>query len=424
MPTVSVVLRLLRTYTCDAALSPTSTTASPGGGWPEPVNAATSARTSSVTRSATALPSMMWADIEARHRKKADSSRLESRHDRLRRTVSRACAPCRALAPPSRRYRPFRVDGCVAGWITEARIERLCEFREVFRIGPDAVTFADPARRRRRARTSALARRDRRAGRRGRVDGMARRTLTGVPRHSAALPWFVLERAAARYFGVHTWAAHVNGLVGADGVTHDVARPAQPAQAHRPRDARQSGRRRHCRRRNGGGHRCAESWEEAGIADDLARNARPGGAVDAPARSAGWLALGEHFRARPVAAPRRSCRPTRMAKRLTTAWFRCPKPRGSLRCPTGPTKSPSTPAWSCSTACCDLTRAARRRRCAQRCRRLVALAQIRRRRAPKQRARRGESPSPQACRGSRSRRAASRPGRSHRCSRRETSPPA
>lgn len=31
-----------------------------------------------------------------------------------------------------------------------------------------------------------------------------------------AAPWFVLERAAARYFGIHTYAAHVNGVIRAD----------------------------------------------------------------------------------------------------------------------------------------------------------------------------------------------------------------
>jgi 8-oxo-dGTP pyrophosphatase MutT (NUDIX family) len=31
-----------------------------------------------------------------------------------------------------------------------------------------------------------------------------------------AAPWFLLERAAARYFGIHTYAAHVNGLVSVD----------------------------------------------------------------------------------------------------------------------------------------------------------------------------------------------------------------
>src|SRR4030095_1097627 len=28
-----------------------------------------------------------------------------------------------------------------------------------------------------------------------------------------AAPWFRLERAAARYFGIHTYAAHLNGVV-------------------------------------------------------------------------------------------------------------------------------------------------------------------------------------------------------------------
>ena len=35
-----------------------------------------------------------------------------------------------------------------------------------------------------------------------------------------ATPWFLLERAAARYFGIHTHAAHVNGVVCADHDTH------------------------------------------------------------------------------------------------------------------------------------------------------------------------------------------------------------
>ena len=34
-----------------------------------------------------------------------------------------------------------------------------------------------------------------------------------VANEFGALPWFELERAAARYFGVRTYAAHVNGLI-------------------------------------------------------------------------------------------------------------------------------------------------------------------------------------------------------------------
>ena len=38
-------------------------------------------------------------------------------------------------------------------------------------------------------------------------------------------PLFEIERAAARYFGIHTYAAHVNGLVQAgDGVRRWLAR--------------------------------------------------------------------------------------------------------------------------------------------------------------------------------------------------------
>src|SRR3954454_13057055 len=50
----------------DAGSSPTSTVASPGGSWPWAVQAATSARTSSRTSRAIALPSMSAAAISAR----------------------------------------------------------------------------------------------------------------------------------------------------------------------------------------------------------------------------------------------------------------------------------------------------------------------------------------------------------------------
>ena len=61
-------------------------------------------------------------------------------------------------------------------------------------------------------------------------------------------PAFELERCAARYFGIRTFAAHINGLVRADDGRPHVAWPAQPAQGRRPRTARQHGRRRHRRR--------------------------------------------------------------------------------------------------------------------------------------------------------------------------------
>ena len=61
MPHSSQAARLLRTYTAEAGLSPTITTASPGRRPPEATRRSTAARTSAFTTRAMALPSMIFA---------------------------------------------------------------------------------------------------------------------------------------------------------------------------------------------------------------------------------------------------------------------------------------------------------------------------------------------------------------------------
>src|SRR5262249_16484723 len=72
-----------------------------------------------------------------------------------------------------------------------------------------------------------------------------------------ASPWFELERAAARYFGVRTFAAHVNGIVRAGGAVEMGFAGRSPGKGvwarerekgDRSRPARQSRRGRYCRR--------------------------------------------------------------------------------------------------------------------------------------------------------------------------------
>ena len=117
----------------------------------------------------------------------------------------------RELAPPRCRYRPLTVDGVAAGWIDDVRANRLAEFRDVFDVAADRVAFVagidDRA-----SRTAAMAR----VARALADDGLLtawRDERYEVAREFGAKPWFELERAAARYFGVLTRAAHVNGLV-------------------------------------------------------------------------------------------------------------------------------------------------------------------------------------------------------------------
>jgi 8-oxo-dGTP pyrophosphatase MutT (NUDIX family) len=119
------------------------------------------------------------------------------------------------LAPPRGRFCPLRVDDFAAGWLDDARAERLAGFPDVFRVAAGEVTFvpslADPASRMEAldAVARALA-----------ADGLLTRWRDeryAVAPSFGGPPSFLLERAAARYFGIRTYAVHVNGHTARDG---------------------------------------------------------------------------------------------------------------------------------------------------------------------------------------------------------------
>ena len=120
-----------------------------------------------------------------------------------------------ALAPPGERLRPLRVDSYAVGWVNGFRAARLAAFDDVFRTDDDAIRFA-PSLTDAQARTDALDRVTRTLAAEGALTSWRDERYAVAPDVGAA-PWFVLERAAARYFGVRTFAAHVNGLVGEAG---------------------------------------------------------------------------------------------------------------------------------------------------------------------------------------------------------------
>ncbi len=105
----------------------------------------------------------------------------------------------------------LRVDGVPVGILDAARARRLAGFPEVFVVGDDSVEFAprlhDP-----RSRSAAIAEVARELAREGRISAW-RDELFAASEDFDAPPAFVIERAAARYFGIRTWAAHVNGVV-------------------------------------------------------------------------------------------------------------------------------------------------------------------------------------------------------------------
>ncbi len=177
----------------------------------------------------------------------------------------------RALAPPARAFRPLRVDGAVAGWLTPERAARVLGFGDVFRASGDGLEFV-PALAAADARSRALARVTATLAAEGALTKW-RDERYAVAADLGAAPWFVLERAAARYFGVRTFAAHANGLVRAGGDTTMWLARRSPAKAIDPGMLDNL---------VGGGIAAGttaegtfvkEAWEEAGIPAEIAAGA-------------------------------------------------------------------------------------------------------------------------------------------------------
>jgi len=120
----------------------------------------------------------------------------------------------RVLAAPAATYEPFRVGERVVGWVTPARARRLARWPSRFEhsehgvvLGPQLSTLE--------TRTRALGEVARALEAEGALTAW-RDERYAVARDPGTPILFELERAAARYFGIHTFAAHANGLVGSD----------------------------------------------------------------------------------------------------------------------------------------------------------------------------------------------------------------
>src|SRR5262249_53751187 len=130
----------------------------------------------------------------------------------------------RVLAPPAATYLPLRVAGSVVGWLTPERARRLGAWATYFGLRADGVglaaSLATCAQ-----RTQALAEVARTLAAEGALSAW-RDELYAVAARPGDAPLLELERAAARYFGIRTSAAHLNGVVGsAEGWRMWLARP-------------------------------------------------------------------------------------------------------------------------------------------------------------------------------------------------------
>jgi len=110
-----------------------------------------------------------------------------------------------------RAYRPLRVGTAIVGWLDQDRAARIEEFTDVFAANKDGAILL-PALRDESARSAAMATVTARLATEGALTKWRDELYAVAPAFNAP-PWFRIERAAARYFGVHTWAAHINGVV-------------------------------------------------------------------------------------------------------------------------------------------------------------------------------------------------------------------
>ncbi len=183
----------------------------------------------------------------------------------------------RELAPPVAPLLPLVVGGGAVGWLDAARAERLLGFDHVFTLAYGRLTFVpslrDPAQ-----RSAALDDVARTLASEGALTAWRDERYAVAPELDAP-SLFEVERAAARYFGIRTWATHANGLTTAGDITRMWIARRSRAKAIDP------GR---LDNLVGGGIAAGMSvaetlvkvaWEEAGLPAGLARSATPEGMV-------------------------------------------------------------------------------------------------------------------------------------------------
>jgi 8-oxo-dGTP pyrophosphatase MutT (NUDIX family) len=184
----------------------------------------------------------------------------------------------RALAAPAVAYEPLVVASHVVGWVTPERAQRLAHWPQFFRRRDRALELA-PSLDTPQARTEAIAAIARTLAAEGALSAWRdeRYAVAASPGEEAL---FELERAAARYFGIHTFAAHANGLTGDEDRWRMWLARRSPVKAIDPGLIDNL---------VGGGIAAGadaaatlvkEAWEEAGLAKPLSRYAQCAGSVD------------------------------------------------------------------------------------------------------------------------------------------------
>lgn len=112
----------------------------------------------------------------------------------------------------ARRFRPFLVAGKHCGWVRPAFVKQLARWPEVFAINAKSVSIAEsldsPESRSNAVAPILCTLRDE-----GLIQGWRNETYT-VAADFGEPPLLIIERAAARPFGIRTRGAHLNGIMG------------------------------------------------------------------------------------------------------------------------------------------------------------------------------------------------------------------
>jgi 8-oxo-dGTP pyrophosphatase MutT (NUDIX family) len=184
----------------------------------------------------------------------------------------------RVLAQPVRVYEPWIVADHVVGWIIPERAERLAAWPDVFRRNAHGVELRETLDTD-STRTAALAQVARTLAAEGALTAWRNERYAVAP-YVGGAPLLELERAAARYFGIHSFAAHASGVVGDEAAWRMWLARRSPTKPIDPGLLDNL---------VGGGIAAGsdasstlirEAFEEAGIAADLAATARAAGQID------------------------------------------------------------------------------------------------------------------------------------------------
>jgi len=169
------------------------------------------------------------------------------------------------------------VGTATVGWLDADRSTRVKKFTEVFAVNTERIAF-DPALCDEPSRSAAMAHVTATLAAEGALTKWRNELYAAAPTFGAP-PWFRLERAAARYFGVHTWAVHINGVVSGQEeprmwlARRSVDKAIDPLKLDNL---------------VGGGIAAGttlaetlakEAWEESGISNPLASQSLPAGAL-------------------------------------------------------------------------------------------------------------------------------------------------